>query len=71
MLCVFNDAGTLQNAPNKEHIIHTHHTLIVSVLPSISVVVISQFVAIHLHTTPIALPRPSSIVITNISHLRA
>jgi len=71
-LHLFNDDGTLQHAPNKGHFIHTHHTLIVSVLRSIPVTVISrQPVAIHLHITPTALPLPSFIVNTNISQLTA
>ena len=71
-LHLFNDDGTLQHAPNNGHFIHTHHILIVSVLLPISGTVIShQSVAIHLHTTPIALPLPSFIVTTNISHLTA
>ena len=70
-LYLFKDDGTLQHAPNKGRFIHTHNTLIVSVLPSIAVTVISQSVAIHLHTTPIALPLPAFIVTTNISHPRA
>lgn len=67
-LHLFNDDGTFQHAPNKGHLIHTHHTVILS---NTVTVVISQSVAIHLHTTPTSLSLPSFIVTTNISYLTA